>query len=66
MINTASELHNNLLNIYKTQYDNFSKTHKKKINVVNKSKNFTLELYLDEDENEMPPLEDDEEVKSEP
>ena len=44
----------------------FQETHKKKINVVNKSKNFTLELYLDEDENEMPPLEDDEEVKSEP
>ena len=31
VINTASELYNELLNIYETQYDNLSKVHKKNI-----------------------------------
>ena len=55
--------------IYTTQYDNLSNAQKKRINVLNSPENLTLDLYLDEDENDlppMPPLEDDEEVKSEP
>ena len=35
---TASELYDKLLNIYKTLYDNLSKAHKKKVNVLNKPK----------------------------
>ena len=35
---TASELYDKLLNICKTLYDNLSKAHKKKVNVLNKPK----------------------------
>ena len=50
MLATASELYNKLLNIYATQYDNFWKAQKKKIDVLNKPGNLTLDLYLDKDE----------------
>ena len=39
------------------------------INILNRPENLPLDLYLDEDEDDLPqmlPLEDDEEVKSEP
>ena len=52
MINAASEIYNKLLNIGKTQYDNLSKVHQEKLNVLNKPKNLTPDLYLDEDEDE--------------
>ena len=65
MINAPSELYNKPLNMYPTQYDDFSIAQKKKINILNKPKNLNLELYSDEDE--LSPLEnDDDEVKSEP
>ena len=58
MFDTALELYNKLLNIYKTQYDKLTKAKKKRIKV---------DLYLDEDN--LPPitaLEGDEEVKLDP
>ena len=68
MLATASELYDKLLNIYTTQY--FIKLlndQKKRINVLNRPENLTLDLYLDEDDlPPVSPLEDDEEVKSEP
>ena len=51
------ELHNKLLNIYKTQYVKLSKPRDKKIKVQNLPENVSIGLYLDED---------DEEVKLEP
>ena len=54
MLATASELYNKLLNIYATQYDNFWKAQKKKIDVLNKPGNLTLDLYLDKDEDYLP------------
>ena len=56
MLATASELYNKLLNIYATQYDNFWKAQKKKIDVLNKPGNLTLDLYLDKDEDYLPPM----------
>ena len=58
MFDTALELYNKLLNIYKTQYDKPTKAKKKRIKI---------DLYLDEDN--LPPitaLEGDEEVKLDP
>ena len=60
----ASELYNNFLNIYVTQYDKLSMYQNKKI--LNRPENLTFDLYLDEDEDgspPMPPLEIDEGVK---
>ena len=56
MLATASELYNKLLNTYATQYDNFWKAQKKKIDVLNKPGNLTLDLYLDKDEDYLPPM----------
>ena len=59
VINTASKLYDNLLNIYTTQYDKFSEDLKKGVNV----------LILDFDKDDLPPmsaLKSGEEVKLEP
>ena len=42
------ELHNKLLNIYKTQYVKLSKARNKKIKVQNLPENVSIGLYLDE------------------
>ena len=65
MIDTASILCDNLLNIYATRYDKFSENLKKRINVLNKPEM----LILDFDRGDLPPMpavEGDEEVKVEP
>ena len=65
MIDTASKLCDNLLNMYATRYDKFSKKKKKRINVLNKPEM----LILDFDRGDLPPMpavEGDEEVKVEP
>ena len=50
MLDTALELYNNLLNIFKTQYDKLTKSQKKKIKAKNIPVNLAIELYLYEDE----------------
>ena len=65
MIDTASKLCDNLLNIYATRYDKFSENLKKRINVLNKPEM----VILDFDRGDLPPMlavEGDEEVKVEP
>ena len=65
VIDTASILCDNLLNIYATRYDKFSENLKKRINVLNKPEM----LILDFDRGDLPPMpavEGDEEVKVEP
>ena len=42
VINTVSKLYVKLLNIYATQYDNFSEDYKKEINVLNRPELFIL------------------------
>ena len=65
VINTASKLYDKLLNIYKTQYNKnklSEQDNKKKINVLKRPENVTLD-FPDDD---LPPilaLEEDEEVK---
>ena len=65
VIDTASKLCDNLLNIYAPRYDKFSENLKKRINVLNKPEM----LILDFDRGDLPPMlavEGDEEVKVEP
>ena len=65
----ASELYDKLLSIYKTQSDNLTTAHKKRMKVQVIPQNLPIDLYLDEYEDDLPsttPLEGDEEVKSEP
>ena len=67
MLDTAHELYNKLLNIYKIQCGKLTKAKKRRIKVQNMPENLPIDLYLDEDNlSPMPPLEDDEEVKLEP
>ena len=54
MLDTALEWYNKLLNIYKTQYDKFTKAHKKRIKLQGIPKNLPIDLYLDEDD--LPPM----------
>ena len=64
---TALELYNKFLRIYKTQYDKLTKAKKKKIKVQNVPENLSTDLCLDEDDlPPLPPLGGDEEVKLEP
>ena len=65
VINTASKLYDKLLNIYTTQYEKFSESQKKRINVLNRSENLTLD-FVEDYLPPVPPLEGDEEVKLEP
>ena len=62
-MNTASKLCDKLLNIFTTQYDNLSEYQKKKINVLNRPENVTLD-FVEDDLTPMPALGD--EVKLEP
>ena len=62
----AFELYDKLLSIYKTQYDKFTKAQEKRIKVQNIPESLPIDLYLGEYEDDLPPLQDDEEVKSEP
>ena len=65
VINTFSTLYDKLLNIYTTQFYNLLVDQKKRINVLNRPENLTLDF--DEDDLwPMPPLKCDEEVKLEP
>ena len=64
MLNTALELYNKLLNIYKTQYDKLAKAQKKRMKVQNVPCNLPVDLYLDEDDlPAMPALECDKDIK---
>ena len=62
-MNTASKLCDKLLNIFTTQYDNLWEYQKKKINVLNRPENVTLD-FVEDDLTPMPALSD--EVKLEP
>ena len=65
MINKASKLYNELLNIYTTQYDKVSEDSKKRVNI----QNIPEMLILDFDRDGLPPMpaiEGDEEVNLEP
>ena len=65
MINTFSKLYDKLLNIYTTQFDNLSVDQKKRINVLNRPENVTLD-FDEDDLQPMSPLKVDKEVKLEP
>ena len=65
MIDTFSRLYDKLLNIYTTQFDNLSVDQKKRINVLNRPENATLD-FDEDDLRPMPPLKVDEEVKLDP
>ena len=65
VINTFSRLYDKLLNIYTTQFYNLLVDQKKRINVLNRPENLTLDFHED-DLWPMPPLKCDEEVKLEP
>ena len=65
VINTASKLYDKLLNIYKTQYNKnklSEQDNKKKINVLKRPENVTLD-FADDDLLPILALEEDEEVK---
>ena len=69
VFDTAPELYNKLLNIYKIQYDKLRKSRKKRIKVQKVLKKLPIDLYLDESEHNLPSmheLEGDAEVKLEP
>ena len=61
VLNAASELCNKLPNIYEIHYDKFSIAQKKRVIVLTKHENLTLDLYSDEHDLR---LKDDEKVKS--
>ena len=56
MLNIAHELHDKLLNIYKTQYDKIKKPHKKRIKVQDIPENVPIDIYLDEDKYDLAPI----------
>ena len=65
MLTTVSELYYNLLNVYTAQCNKLTKVQKKRMKVQNWTENLPIDLYLDEDEDylpPMPPLKDDEKV----
>ena len=65
MLVPAFELYDKLVNIYTTQYDKLTKA-QKRIKVQNRPENLAIDLYLDENEDDLLPilaLEDDEEAK---
>ena len=68
LFDTALELYNKFLNIYKTQHGKLTKARKKKTKVQDIPENIPIDLYLDEDDlPPMPVLESDEkEAKLEP
>ena len=65
MLVTAFESYDKLVNIYTTQYDKLTKA-QKRIKVQNRPENLVIDLYLDENEDDLLPkltLEDHEEAK---
>ena len=66
VIDTALELYNKLLNIYKTHYDKLTKGKKQRMKVQNVPENLTIDLYLDEDNLTAILALKDDEVKLEP
>ena len=66
MFSTAHELYDKLLDICKTQYDKVTKAKKNRIKAQNTPEELPIDLYLSEDEDDLPPLEGDEVVKLEP
>ena len=54
MLNTAHELCDTLLNIYKIQYEKLAKAHKKRVKVQDMPENFSIDLYLSQDEDDLP------------
>ena len=65
MFDTALELYNKVLNIYKPQYDKLAKTKKKRIKSQNVPGTLPTDLYLD-DLPPMPAIKGDKKVKLEP
>ena len=61
-VNASSKVYGKLLNIYANEYNKLSEDQKKKINVLNRHANLALNFV----EVDLPPLEDDKEVKLEP
>ena len=53
VIPKGSELNDRFLSIYKAQHDKLTKTQKTRINVQNTPKNISVDLYLDEDEDDL-------------
>ena len=53
MIPKGSELNDWFLSLYKAQYDKLTKPQKTRINVQNTPKNISVDLYLDEDEDDL-------------
>ena len=53
LFDTALELYNKLLSIYKTQNDKLTKAKKKRTKVQNVPENLSIDVYLDEDD--LPP-----------
>ena len=66
VLDAALELCNKLVNIYKTQNDELKKSRKKRIKFKNVSENLPIDLYLDEDLDDLPQLEGDEKAKLDP
>ena len=69
MLNTVFELYNKLLNMYKPQYDKLTKAQRERIKVQNMPEDWSIDLYLDKDEGEIPPaleLEGTKEITFEP
>ena len=56
MLNTARELYDKLLKIYKTQYDKITKAHQKMIKVQCIPENIPTDIYLHEDKYDLPPM----------
>ena len=69
MLDTALELYNKILNVYKTQYYKLTKAQKKRKKVRNMPKNLSINIYFDEDEEDLSPIpliKGNEEVKLQP
>ena len=56
MLAAASGLHEKFLNTNAAQYDKLSVAQKIRIKVLNRPQNLILDLYLDEDEDNLPPM----------
>ena len=59
-MNITSKLYDKLLNVYTTQFDNLWEDQKKRINVLNRPENLTLD-FDEDDFTSMLPVEGDEE-----
>ena len=62
VIATVSDLYK-LSNICTTQYQKLTKTQKKRMKVQNRAENLAIDLYLDEGEDDLPPMSSQEDIK---